>query len=94
LRGALAVLPVTTLSSSSQSATLRVIDTGHGFDFGSLSTLGASATDEEGRGVSLMQALVDQVRFTSVPEKGTIVHLEKELEFDAASPFARLFHAP
>jgi serine/threonine-protein kinase RsbW len=78
------------LSLDRTVATLRVVDTGHGFDFGSLDGFDAGVDDEQGRGVSLMHALVDQVRFTSVPEKGTIVHLEKELEFDASSPFGKL----
>jgi serine/threonine-protein kinase RsbW len=71
-------------------ATLRVIDAGRGFDFDSLEGFDADHDDEQGRGVALIQALVDQVKFTSIPEEGTIVHLEKELEFDEASPFTEL----
>jgi serine/threonine-protein kinase RsbW len=78
------------LSLDPTVATLRVIDTGRGFDFGSLDGLDADHDDEQGRGVSLIQALVDQVKFTSIPEEGTIVHLEKELEFDESSPFSEL----
>jgi serine/threonine-protein kinase RsbW len=71
-------------------ATLRVIDTGRGFDFGSLESGAAEATAEQGRGVDLMRALVDQVKFTSIPEAGTIVHLEKEIRFDPDGPYAQL----
>jgi serine/threonine-protein kinase RsbW len=78
------------LSLDPSVATLRVVDSGRGFDFDSLDGFDAGHDDEQGRGVSLIQALVDQVRFTSIPEEGTIVHLEKELEFDEESPFAEL----
>jgi hypothetical protein len=37
-----------------------------------------------------MRALVDKVRFESKPEAGTIVHLEKNLEFDENSPVRQL----
>lgn len=78
------------LSVDPDLATLRVIDTGRGFDFGTFGRDGAAATAEEGRGVQLMHALVDQLKFTSVPEEGTIVHLEKEIDFDPGGPYAEL----
>jgi hypothetical protein len=40
--------------------------------------------------VELMRALVDNVRFESKPEAGTIVHLEKELTFQDGSVVRRL----
>ena len=57
---------------------IRVTDAGQGFD---LAGVAASAPDsaESGRGIQLMKALVDNVRFLSRPEDGTIVHLEKQL---------------
>jgi len=64
---------------------LRVIDTGRGFDFASLADTAAALTDERGRGVSLMHALVDTVKFQSKPEAGTIVHLEKRIEYAEGS---------
>ena len=60
---------------------IRVVDTGHGFDFASPGLGTAEITAEQGRGIQLMRALVDRVRFLSKPEEGTIVHLEKVLEF-------------
>jgi serine/threonine-protein kinase RsbW len=68
--------------------TIRVVDTGRGFDH---STLGGAAdtSAERGRGIQLMRALVDSVRFMSKPENGTIVHLEKSLEFSERSIVAR-----
>lgn len=69
---------------------IRVIDVGRGFDFASL-TEGMSSTDSEsGRGVALMGAVMDQVHFTSEPEKGTVVHLVKQLRFDDSWPARRL----
>jgi serine/threonine-protein kinase RsbW len=65
--------------------TIRVIDTGRGFDHASLAGLASDLGAERGRGMELMHALVDQVTFESKPEAGTIVRLEKQLEFSDAS---------
>ena len=71
---------------------IRVIDTGHGFDWQSLPDNGDNidSSAERGRGIQLMRALVDEVRFVSKPEAGTIVHLEKALEFTPESVVHRL----
>lgn len=57
---------------------ITVADAGRGFD-GRSSKSDPSA--EMGRGVELMRALVDRVEFRSGPNAGTIVRLEKDLEF-------------
>jgi serine/threonine-protein kinase RsbW len=64
---------------------IRVVDTGHGFDFSSLDGR-ADLAAERGRGVQLMKALVDNVHFQSEPEAGTIVHLVKDLVFEPGAP--------
>src|SRR5438270_66131 len=64
---------------------IRVVDTGRGFDSQSLGFRHANNSAEEGRGIELMRALVDQVRFISKPEAGTVVRLEKTLEFENPS---------
>lgn len=69
---------------------IRVIDTGRGFDWQSLTGGGADSSAERGRGIQLMRALVDEVRFVSKPEAGTIVHLEKALSFSDDSVVHRL----
>lgn len=70
---------------------IRVIDTGRGFDWQSLGRDGDSDTSaERGRGILLMRALVDEVRFVSKPEAGTIVHLEKLLSFNPDSVVHKL----
>lgn len=69
---------------------MRVIDLGHGFDHSALIPTMAGANAEHGRGVALMHALVDMVRFESQPESGTIVHLVKKLRFDDSIPARRL----
>ena len=73
---------------------IRVIDTGHGFDSTSLGLADADTSAEQGRGIQLMRALVDQVKFISKPEAGTIVHLEKALTFEDDSILARARTAP
>jgi serine/threonine-protein kinase RsbW len=64
---------------------IRVVDAGHGFDFNSLGD-DTDPTDERGRGVQLMRALVDAIHFESEPEAGTIVHLVKQLELEPGAP--------
>jgi serine/threonine-protein kinase RsbW len=60
---------------------IRVVDMGRGFDPVPPGKASTQPEAEQGRGMTLMRALVDQVRFTSRPEAGTIVTLEKTLEF-------------
>lgn len=69
---------------------IQVIDTGRGFDHESLAAQMAETSAERGRGISLMHALVDNVRFESKPQAGTVVHLEKTLELAENSPLRNL----
>lgn len=73
-----------------QLCEIRVVDTGRGFDSDSLSDTEVDASSERGRGIRLMRALVDNVRFESEPEAGTIVHLQKRVELEPASPLLTL----
>ncbi len=68
---------------------ISVVDTGHGFDSASLGVAMAESSEERGRGLALMKALVDDVRFESRPEAGTVVHLVKELPVLSDGPLAR-----
>lgn len=69
---------------------IRVVDSGRGFDSDSLGVNMAGPSEERGRGVALMAALVDSVRFESRPEAGTIVHLVKDLALRPDGPLRRL----
>jgi serine/threonine-protein kinase RsbW len=60
---------------------IRVIDVGHGFDAARLQAGDPIPEAERGRGLGLMQALVDRVDLTSRREAGTIVTLEKLLTY-------------
>jgi serine/threonine-protein kinase RsbW len=60
---------------------IRVIDVGHGFDSSRPPAEAPTPEAEQGRGLGLMQALVDRVDLTSRPEAGTIVTLEKVLTY-------------
>lgn len=64
-------------------AHIRIIDTGRGFEGGQIELSSDSA--ESGRGIFLMKALVDDLKFVSEPEKGTVVHLVKKLTIDEGS---------
>jgi serine/threonine-protein kinase RsbW len=64
---------------------IRVVDVGRGFDSAAHRD-GAQPEAERGRGLTLMRALVDRVRFTSRPEDGTVVTMEKDLRFADPAP--------
>jgi serine/threonine-protein kinase RsbW len=72
---------------------IRVVDTGRGFDHETLNALGLSDVDgsaESGRGIFLMRAMVDQIKFSNEPETGTVVHLTKTLVLEPDSVLAAL----
>ncbi|MFN2587938.1 MAG: ATP-binding protein [Actinomycetota bacterium] len=80
-----------TVSVDEDDCAIRVVDSGIGFDPEAVDRrAGPSSGAEGGRGVFLMAALVDDLRFTSKPEVGTIVHLEKKLELRGDSVLRRL----
>ncbi|MFE3450126.1 ATP-binding protein [Nonomuraea sp. NPDC059194] len=66
---------------------IRVVDTGEGFDPHSVEEPSPGA--EHGRGLQIMRALADDVRFTQRRERGTIVSLEKRLRFENGAPSPR-----
>lgn len=69
---------------------IEVIDRGGGFDGSAKGLADAAPSAEDGRGIQLMRALVDEVTFTSRPQVGTVVHLEKQLEWVEDAPVKRL----
>ncbi len=69
---------------------IEVVDRGAGFDGSAKGLADAEPHAEDGRGIQLMRALVDKVTFTSRPAVGTVVHLEKELEWEDDAPIKRL----
>lgn len=76
------------LSVEDDRCCIRIIDKGHGFDSETLRASDPAA--EGGRGIELIRALVDRVKFESKPEAGTIVHLEKDLAYCDGAPAQRL----
>lgn len=79
------------VSIDGRRCTLRIVDTGSGFDARAMARgREAAASAESGRGIQLMRALVDRVTFISKPEDGTVVRLEKELELVEDAPMRKL----
>jgi len=72
---------VVRLDMEDEIGRIRVIDVGHGFDSARLRAGDPLPEAERGRGLGLMQALVDRVQFSTRPEAGTIVTLEKALTY-------------
>lgn len=69
---------------------ISVTNTGAGFDAASLPGVPADVSSERGRGVSIMDAVMDRVDIVSEPESGSIVHLVKTLDLLPDGPMARL----
>jgi serine/threonine-protein kinase RsbW len=72
---------------------IEVADRGIGFKAQD-DLLEQSMTAEDGRGIALMRALVDGVRFEQKPGDGTVVHLEKQLTWHEGALLTRLSNAP
>lgn len=58
---------------------IKVVDTGNGFDPRKM--LDPDQSSEHGRGMQIMRALADDVRFTNRREHGAVVCLEKRLRY-------------
>lgn len=72
----------------SHRCTITVVDRGTGFDS---STVVDDVHEhaERGRGLRLMQTLMDATAFESVPLAGSVVHMVKELHYDESHPLHR-----
>jgi serine/threonine-protein kinase RsbW len=77
-----------------QRCVIEVVDAGHGFDASSLAALTTTPTAEQGRGMTIMQHLVDKITFTNRAEAGTIVHMEKALHWRDADAIGRRLDTP
>ncbi len=69
---------------------IEVVDRGGGFDSTTKGLADAEPSAEDGRGIQLMRALVDEVTFTSRPQVGTVVHLEKQLTWSDGAVLGKL----
>jgi serine/threonine-protein kinase RsbW len=70
-------------------AVMRIVDTGASVDWQEQSERSPGPSAEHGRGIAIMEALMDSLHFEVKPESGTVVHLEKALEFTAGSLLRR-----
>ncbi|GII58755.1 hypothetical protein Pth03_71440 [Planotetraspora thailandica] len=59
---------------------LRVVDCGHGLD--TIPKQYPPGDVENGRGILIMRAVVDEISFDITPGRGTTVRLRKELDWD------------
>lgn len=73
-----------------QICVIDVVDSGHGFDAERHGRAAADLAAEAGRGIQLIRALVDSVRFSPGDVSGTVVHFEKALVALPDSPLRRL----
>ncbi len=73
---------------------IRLLDTaGSIFDHDSHGRSEAHPEAEGGRGIFIMRAMVDELKFVSEPETGSVVHLVKKLELNEDSILRRLAQA-
>lgn len=63
------------LDVADNRCSIDVRDTGNGFDPEAVGA--ANSSSESGRGLSLIKALGENVRMTSVPKQGSLIHFEK-----------------
>lgn len=70
-----------------KECSIRVKNTGRGFDADSLAGVMPGAGSARGRGVAIMRAVMDDFQFTSSPESGTIVHMVRTLRYREDAPF-------
>src|SRR3954451_1010071 len=78
------------LSVEDDECSISVIDTGASIDADTLEREMPDVASPDGRGVALMTALVDHVKFVNRPEAGMVVHLVKRLVLDPQGPMALL----
>jgi serine/threonine-protein kinase RsbW len=69
---------------------IEVFDRGRGFDSDNHGHVDAEHSSEGGRGIQLMRALVDRVEFETSQPAGTLVRLEKQLEWRHDAPVKAL----
>jgi serine/threonine-protein kinase RsbW len=79
-----------TIAIDGATCEISVSDAGVGFDHESKRSEAVQPSAESGRGIGLMHALVDNVKFVSRPEDGTIVNLVKTLRLLEGSLPAKL----
>jgi serine/threonine-protein kinase RsbW len=72
---------------------MEVVDAGHGFDGVTVGHEDSPGTAESGRGIQLMRAMVDDVRFAYLPGRGNVVSMSKVLRYHDDSVQARLLGA-
>jgi serine/threonine-protein kinase RsbW len=73
------------LELADEHCEIQVVDVGHGFDREALRRANIGPDAERGRGLLLMAALVDRVRFSIRPPSGTVVRMEKSLVYSDRS---------
>lgn len=69
---------------------IKVIDGGDGFDPTGIGFATAPPDAEQGRGLHLLTAVVDEVTYESRPQAGTTVCFIKRLQLEQDSPLMRL----
>jgi serine/threonine-protein kinase RsbW len=73
------------LELDGERCAISVTDVGRHIDVTAVTGDMPHPSSPRGRGVAMMQAITDQIDFTSEPEVGTIVHLVKRLSFEPGS---------
>jgi serine/threonine-protein kinase RsbW len=64
---------------------IDVVDSGNGFDEAHLQAALPHPTEEEGRGLHIIRMLTENVQLAHHPKRGSVVHFEKQLVWDAGS---------
>jgi len=78
------------LTVRDEICSIAVVDCGTGFDASSLASAMPDPFSPRGRGVAIMRAVLDGVRFETHPERGMVAHLTKRIDLVPDSPLDRL----
>ena len=65
------------LNVADDHCAIDVLDNGAGFDAAAAGAEGPGADSERGRGLFLIRALSENVRMSSTPRSGSLIHFEK-----------------
>lgn len=80
-----------------EACEISIVESGAGsFDEGgaaaSVAARAQDALSESGRGIAIINAVMDDLSFEVRPESGTLLRMVKKLEFDPDAPARQLLH--
>lgn len=73
------------VSIRQEHCAIDVVDSGNGFDEAHLQSALPHPNEEEGRGLHIIRMLTENVQLAHHPQRGSVMHFEKQLAWDPGS---------